>query len=64
MRERSRNATLVFLGLMDPGPGGEADYIRRLAELTEHLPTTIFVRNTELSSVPVLLTPSPEQATD
>jgi len=64
MRTHSRNATLVLVGLMDPGPGREPEYVRRLAELTDDLPTTIFVRNTELSSVPVLLTPSPDQVTD
>ncbi len=60
MQERSRAATLVFMGLMDPPPGGEAAYVQRLTELTAGFPTTVFVRNTERSSVPVLLEPTPD----
>ncbi len=41
----SQDASVVFLGLMEPDPGTEADYARRLADLVEPLNTTIFVRN-------------------
>jgi amino acid transporter len=58
MKEHSRAATVVFLGLMDPAPGTEGEYVQRLSELTAEFPTTIFVRNTERSSVPVLLEPT------
>ncbi len=45
IHERSRDADVVFLGLMDPEPGTEAEYAGRLRELAAGLRTTIFVRN-------------------
>jgi hypothetical protein len=45
IHNRSREADLVFLGLMEPPPGTEGEYADRLAELAEGLKTTIFVRN-------------------
>ncbi len=41
----SATADLVFLGLMEPPAGAEAEYAARLRELAEGLRTTIFVRN-------------------
>jgi amino acid transporter len=41
----SSSADVVFLGLMEPSPGTEAEYAERLVELAEGLRTTIFVRN-------------------
>ena len=45
MHEHSRNADVVFLGLMEPEPGQEAEYAARLDALAEGFNTTIFVRN-------------------
>ena len=45
IHERSANASIIFLGMHDPPPGTEADYARRLDELTTGLCTTVFVRN-------------------
>lgn len=45
IHEYSRDADIVFLGLMIPQPGSEAEYAERLVELTQGLGTTIFVRN-------------------
>jgi len=45
MQQTSRDADLVFIGLMPPEEGQEADYARRLAELVADLPTTVLVRN-------------------
>jgi hypothetical protein len=42
---KSASADVVFLGLMAPEPGDEAQYADRLRELAEGLRTTIFVRN-------------------
>ncbi len=58
MHERSRSATIVFLGLSDTEPGSEAGHVDRLNALSEGFQTTIFVRNTELGWVPVLLDPT------
>ena len=41
----SASASIVFLGMHDPRPGTEAEYARRLEELANGLPTTVFVRN-------------------
>jgi amino acid transporter len=41
---QSAGADIVFLGLRDPEPGSEAEYARRMAQLTEGLNTTVFVR--------------------
>jgi hypothetical protein len=41
----SHDATVVLLGMMEPRPGTEAEYARRLEELANGLRTTIFVRN-------------------
>ncbi|MFQ5638311.1 MAG: amino acid permease [bacterium] len=45
IHNHSRNADLVFLGLMDPEPGKESQYTERLIELAQGLNTTVFVRN-------------------
>jgi amino acid transporter len=45
IREQSAGADIVFLGLRDPEPGTEAEYGRRLEELTAGLNTTVFVRS-------------------
>ena len=45
IHRHSHDADVVFLGLMDPKPGDEAEYAGRLIELTAGLRTTIFVRN-------------------
>ena len=45
MHATSGNASVVFLGMMDPEPGTEADYARRMEKLVEGLNTTVFVRN-------------------
>jgi len=45
IHERSTGASVVFLGMQDPPPGTEADYARRLEELSSGLCTTVFVRN-------------------
>jgi hypothetical protein len=45
IHEQSSTADLVFLGLNDPEPGTVSDYARRMEQLTESLPTTVFVRN-------------------
>ena len=41
----SAGASIVFLGMQDPVPGTEAEYGRRLEELSSGLCTTVFVRN-------------------
>ncbi|MEN8150971.1 MAG: Na-K-Cl cotransporter [Planctomycetota bacterium] len=41
----SRDADVVFLGLMEPERGGESEYAERIMELSEGLSTTIFVRS-------------------
>lgn len=45
IQRKSQGASVVFLGLMEPEPGSEAEYARGLADLVEPLSTTIFVRN-------------------
>lgn len=45
MHEHSQNASIVFLGLMEPTTGQETEYARRLVELADGFNTTIFVRN-------------------
>ncbi|MCD4748634.1 MAG: amino acid permease [Thermoanaerobaculales bacterium] len=45
IQHTSRGAAVVFFGLMEPEPGTEAEYARRLTALVEPLNTTIFVRN-------------------
>jgi hypothetical protein len=45
MHETSRSADIVFLGLMDPEPGTEAENAERLAVMASGFNTTIFVRN-------------------
>jgi amino acid transporter len=46
IRSHSRDADIVFLGLMVPQIGQEHDFCQRLAEMVEDLPTTVLVRNT------------------
>jgi len=43
--EHSDDADIVFIGLRDPGPGEEAAYAQTLTQLSDRLPTTVFVRN-------------------
>ncbi len=45
IRQRSRDAELVFLGLAIPGPGEEAGYASRVRAMLEDLPTAVLVRN-------------------
>lgn len=45
MHETSGDASVVFLGLMDPEPGTEADNARRLTEMVGGFGTTVLVRN-------------------
>ncbi|MFH1845535.1 MAG: amino acid permease [bacterium] len=45
MHETSRRADIVFLGLMDPEPGTEAEHAERLSVMASGFNTTIFVRN-------------------
>jgi amino acid transporter len=45
IREQSRGADLVFLGLNDPEPDSVAEYARRMEQLAEGLGPTVFVRN-------------------
>ena len=45
MQETSKDADVVFLGLMTPEQDKEAEYTERLIQMVEPLPTTILVRN-------------------
>lgn len=45
IREGSKHADVVLLGLRGNEPGEEADYARRVSEMMEGLPTVLFVRN-------------------
>jgi len=45
IRGRSQSADVVFLGLREPEPGGEATYAENLENLASGLKTTIFVRS-------------------
>ena len=45
MHETSKDADVVFMGLMPPEVGKESEYAQRLIELLEPLPTTILVHN-------------------
>jgi hypothetical protein len=45
IRTHSAGASIVFLGMQHPEPGAEADYARRLDELSSSLCTTVFVHN-------------------
>ncbi|HUT60380.1 MAG TPA: Na-K-Cl cotransporter [Phycisphaerae bacterium] len=45
IHETSRDADVVFLGLLTPEAGQEPEYARRLAEIVAALPTTVLVRN-------------------
>ncbi len=57
IRERSREAELVVMGLATPEAGQEAEYAARMEALTEGLPNVLFVKNAtcfvgELVSLP------------
>jgi hypothetical protein len=45
MHSYSRNADVVFLGLLEPEAGGEREYSERLIELADGFKTAIFVHN-------------------
>jgi amino acid transporter len=45
IRQVSRDADVVFLGLRIPEPGQEPQHVQHVAELVEGLPTTILVHN-------------------
>jgi potassium/chloride transporter 4/5/6 len=45
LHQTSANADIVFLGLQEPEPGGEAAYADRIIELASGLNTCIFVRS-------------------
>jgi amino acid transporter len=44
IHEQSRNSDIVFMGLREPNPGGEAEYAARLEGLMGELPTVVLVR--------------------
>lgn len=48
IHENSQNADLVIMGLAKPILGMEEDYINRIYELTETLPTTLLVKGVNL----------------
>ncbi len=45
MHQTSSDADLVFIGLMAPERGREAEYAENLSKMVEGLPTTVMVRN-------------------
>ena len=45
IKEASRRADLVFLGMAAPDPEDEAAYAQQLLSLVDGLPTTILLRN-------------------
>ena len=45
MWEESREAEVVFLGLMQPEPGEEMAYAERLLKMAEGFPSVVLVRN-------------------
>jgi len=45
MHEVSREADVVFMGLMTPEKGKEEEYAERLREMVAGMPTTVMVRN-------------------
>ena len=45
MHEHSSEAELVFMGLLEPNPGTEMEYAKRLLEISEGFPSVVFVRN-------------------
>jgi len=45
MHAHSQGADVVFLGLMEPEPGAEAEYAERLSKMVSGFKTTIFVRS-------------------
>ena len=45
MQECSKEADIVFLGLMVPQPGDESKYARQMSDLARRFKTTIFVLN-------------------
>lgn len=45
INSQSQGADVVFLGLKESEPGGEAEYAERLTKMVDGLSTTIFVRN-------------------
>jgi len=47
MQDYSKDADVVFLGLMIPAEGKESEYLTRMDELSKGFKTTIFVRNGE-----------------
>lgn len=61
IREESRDAEVVMLGLATPERGREAEYAERLEYLSEGLPNVFFVKNASLF-VGNLITPEEEDA--
>lgn len=45
IHRKSRGADIVLLGLKEPEPGTESEYVQRLIDLANGLSTIIFVRN-------------------
>jgi hypothetical protein len=45
IRQGSRDADVVLLGLRSVGPDEAPGYARRLTEMTEQLPSVLFVRS-------------------
>ena len=63
IREKSRGADLVLLGLAVPEEGGEEEYAGRLFELAEGLSSFFFVRNASLF-IGELVTPDSDAGSD
>jgi amino acid transporter len=45
MHETSKDADIVFVGMMTPEEGQETEYATRLIQLVEKMPSTVLVRN-------------------
>ncbi|MFH2052918.1 MAG: Na-K-Cl cotransporter [bacterium] len=61
IRDRSKDAEVVIIGLATPNPGQEAEYAARMEALTEGLPNVLFVKNASCF-VGELISPEEDQA--
>ena len=50
-KENSKNADLVILGLANPIVGMEMEYMKRIKELTENLPTTLLIKSINVENI-------------
>jgi potassium/chloride transporter 4/5/6 len=48
IHEESHDADVVFMGLAQPEPGEEAEYVERLSKMMEGLPTVVLVKNSTM----------------